>query len=122
MVKFNHILAIFVWAAAGVALARVSEPWYGMMILVPFILGPHMVSHVLCFFLKSKGSGTVLCIGILAYLAWFFFIYIDVFFLNPDPQSPIALLFVGLLSLPVMIPIWLISAAKEQADRMKRKR
>jgi hypothetical protein len=114
MVKFNHILAIFVWVAAGVALVRVSEPWYGMMVLIPFILGPHLVSHTMCFFVKSRRAAAILSFGMLAYLAWFFFVYVNAYYIELDAQSSIALLFVGLVSLPVMIPVWLISAGMER--------
>ena len=55
----------------------------------------------------------------LAYVSWFFFVYIDVFYLHPDAQSPIALLFVGLVSLPVMIPVWVGAFAFERRAKFK---
>ncbi len=119
MSKFNQALAIAVWVFVCVALASNSEPFFGFLFFVPFTLGPHAVSHALCFLFKSRGSAILLGIGMLAYVSWFFFVYVDVFYVHPDAQSPIALLFVGLVSLPVMIPVWVGAFAFEQRAKVK---
>jgi len=119
MSKFNQILAITVWVSVCVALASKSEPFFGFLFFVPFTLGPHAVSHALCFWLKSRGSAILLGIGMLAYVSWFFFVYIDAFSVHLDAQSSIALLFVGLVSLPVMIPVWVGAFAFERRAKFK---
>lgn len=119
MVKFNHILALVVWFSVCVALARDSEAGAGFLFFVPFTLGPHAVSHWLCFVLKSRGAAILLAVGMLAYAAWFFFVYVDAFYVHPDPQSPIALLVVGVVSLPVMVPVWVGALVLDGAARRR---
>lgn len=120
--KVNHILAVFVWVAVSFALSRVTDEPGGFIFFMPFTLGPHVVSHTMCFFVKSRRAAQLLCFGMLAYLSLFFFFFINAFYIELDPQSGIILVFTGVISLPVMIPIWLISAAKERGEYMKRKR
>lgn len=115
MAIVNHVLAVSVWLASCLALAIVSDPAYGFLFFVPFTLGPHAVSHGLCFVLNSRGAAVALCIGMLAYLAWFFYVYADAFYFNVDAQSGIALAFIGIFSLPVMVPVWLGAWALERA-------
>ena len=122
MSKFNHILAVIIWGSVCVALASQSEPVIGFLFFVPFTLWPHAVSHTLCFLFKSRGSAILLGIGMLAYVSWFFFVYVDVFYLHVDPQSAIALAFVGFVSLPVMIPVWLGAFAFERSAKIKGKK
>tara|TARA_A100000171_G_scaffold37536_1_gene36578 strand:+ start:292 stop:657 length:366 start_codon:yes stop_codon:yes gene_type:complete len=119
MVKVNHILAVIVWVSVCVVLARGSEPAHAFLFFVPFTLGPHAVSHALCFVLKSCGAAILLGIGMLAYVSWFFFVYIDAFYWNLDAQSAIALLFVGVVSLPVMIPVWAVALVLEGAAKRR---
>ena len=119
MVKFNHILAIVVWVSVYWALASKSDPWSAFLFFVPITLGPHAVSHVLCFLLKSHRAAVVLSAGMLAYCAWFFFVYVDVFYVHLDPQSAIALLFVGVVALPLMIPVWVVAFALDRAAKKR---
>jgi len=119
MTKCNHILAIIAWVSVCVALASKTESAMGILFFVPFTLGPHAVSHWLCFRLQSRWAAILLGIGMLAYMSWFFFVYIDVFYVHIDAQGPIALLFVGIFSLPVMIPVWLGTLALERSAKVK---
>ena len=118
MAMFNHTLAFIIWVIVCVALASKSDSFVGAILFVPFTLGPHAVTHAMCFLLKSRRSATLLGIGMLGYVSWFFFVYIDVFYVHLDAQSSIALLFVGLVSLPVMIPVWLGAFAFEQRAKI----
>ena len=114
MSKFNQILAILVWVFACIALGSKTDSFTGFLFIVPFTLGPHAVSHALCFRFRCRVSAILLAIGMAIYAAWFFFVFVDVFYIHPDPQSPIALLFVGAVSLPVMIPVWVGAVAFEK--------
>ena len=119
---FNHMLAGVVWLAVCVALALKSDPMLtGIVFFAPFTLGPHAVSHWLCFVLRSNRSAVLLGIGMLAYVVFFFVVYIDVFYVHMDPQSSIALMFVGFVSLPVMIPVWLGAFALERGVKERAK-
>lgn len=119
MAKINHCLAIVVWLAVCVALAGQSDPMYGFVFFVPFSLGPHAVSHLLCLWIRSRRAATLLGVGMLAYAAWFFFVYADAFYFNLDAQSAIAMLYVGIVTLPVMIPVWLIAIAMETSAKKR---
>ncbi len=119
MVKFNHILAVALWIAVSWALASKSDPWTAFLFFVPFTLGPHAVSHVLCFLLKSHRAAMLLAVGMLVYAAWFFYVYVDAFYVHLDPQSSIALLFVGVVSLPVMVPIWAGALVLDRAAKRR---
>jgi hypothetical protein len=61
----------------------------------------------------------ILAIGTGLYSVWFGYIFLDAFYWNLDPQSAIALLFIGFYSLPVMIPIWLAALAYKRKNRLK---
>jgi hypothetical protein len=43
------------------------------------------------------------------YGGWFAYIYYDAFYANIDPQSAIAMIFVGICAMPVLIPMWLLA-------------
>lgn len=105
----NHVLAWAVWIAGCLALGAQAQPVYAFVFVVPFSLGPHAVSHGLCFGIRSRGAGVVLAVGMVAYAAWFLYVYADAFYFHPDAQSAIALAFIGVVSLPVMIPVWLVA-------------
>lgn len=87
----------------------VSDSIVGALFFLPFSLGPLLVSLLLAANSPSKRSQKALLIGTVLYAAWFTYIYLEVFHWHPDPQGAIAMLFVGALSLPVMIPVWIIS-------------
>ncbi len=95
---------------AGIAaLMSKSEPASAALYFVPFALGPLVVSLLLAATLPRRPSQVTLIIGSVAYAAWFGFVFLDVFHWRADPQGAIALVFIGAYSLPVMIPIWIVS-------------
>ncbi|QIF03020.1 hypothetical protein [Roseimicrobium sp. ORNL1] len=91
------------------ALLFVSDSVVGALFFLPFSLGPLLVSLLLAAISPSKSSQKALITGSVLYAAWFTYMYLEVFHWHPDPQGAIAMLFVGVLSLPVMIPVWIIS-------------
>jgi membrane-bound acyltransferase YfiQ involved in biofilm formation len=123
MASMNQVLGIAIWIAAIVVLASgtdsVLDSVLSVLFCAPFCLGPHAVTHGLCFMLRSQKAAVLLAVGMLAYAGWFLYVYLDAFYWNVDAQSAIALVFVGLLSLPVMIPVWLAAFALEQSAKVK---
>jgi len=118
--KLNLILAVPVWVAASVALAYQSTPpLLGLAFMLPFAMSPHAVSHVLSFRLKSRAASALLGVGMLAYLAWFFYLYLDAFYWHLDAQSSLLMLFVGIYSLPVMAPLWGAAIWMERVAKRK---
>lgn len=71
--------------------------------------------------MAKKSSMTLLAANLL-YFAWFLWIYIDVFYINIDPQGPISFVFIGIFSLPVMLPLWIIALIFERKSVLNRSR
>ncbi len=76
-------------------------------------LGPLLVTAAASFFLQSSVAQAVLAISSLLYGVWFGYIYIFAVYINPDPQAPIAFMFVGILALPVLFMFWIVAIAVE---------
>lgn len=106
MKTFTRAATLIAIAAGIIALAKVAASLSGVLFILPFALGPLFVTLCLTFFCKRVLSLALLLVSAVAYTAWFFFVYLDAFHRHLDPQSAIVLLFVGIYSLPVMLPLW----------------
>ncbi|WP_339727784.1 hypothetical protein [uncultured Gimesia sp.] len=84
-----------------------STPFYAGLFFVPFVFGPLVVTAVLSFALLSTRAQTLLTISSILYALWFVYIYAQAFYINPDPQSPIAFLFIGIYAVPVLAIFWI---------------
>ncbi len=84
-----------------------ADPFSAGLFFVPFSFGPLVVSLGLAFALRSIRAQVLLTISSVLYGAWFAYICAQAFFVNPDPQSPIAFLFVGIYALPVLVIFWI---------------
>jgi hypothetical protein len=109
-IKYPAFLVTALVIGFGVAaLMSKSELSSGALFFIPFALGPLFVSLVLAVASHSRSFQKALIIGSILYATWFGFVFLSAFYWYVDPQSVIALIFVGIYSLPVMIPIWIIS-------------
>ncbi len=70
---------------------------------------PMIVSLLLGAAAASKRSLLTLLISNALYFAWFLYAYIPVFYVDPDPLAGIVFIVVGFISLPVMIPLWILA-------------
>jgi hypothetical protein len=77
--------------------------------MVPFTLGPLVLSLLLALVMPNKASQITLIIGSVLYAGFFIYLYGGLFHRSPSPQSGIGLLFIGFHSLHVMIPIWCVA-------------
>ena len=84
-----------------------SRPLYAGLFFVPFVFGPLVVTAVLSFVLLSTRAQKLLTISSILYALWFVYIYAQAFYINPDPQSPIAFLFIGIYAVPVLAIFWI---------------
>ncbi|QDU11856.1 hypothetical protein V202x_52810 [Gimesia aquarii] len=84
-----------------------SNPPYAGLFFVPFAFGPLAVTAVLSCVLLSTRAQTMLTISSVVYALWFGYIYAQAFYINPDPQSPIAFLFIGIYAVPVLAIFWI---------------
>ena len=89
------------------------------MFFLPFALGPLLVTWGLGWLCGSRISGRLLLIATSLYSAWFGCIYLSAFRWRPDPQSGIAMLFVGVYSLPVMLPLWIVAFRKRKSKSIQ---
>ena len=68
-----------------------------------------MVSLFLALLAVGRICQVTLIIASVLYAAWFSYLYMGSFYLDPTPQSGLILLFVGLNSLPVMLTLWVVT-------------
>jgi len=85
----------------------------GVLFFLGFCGFPPMVSIALSVLSKKPFSHIILATSSLLYGAWFADVYYDAFYLHLDPQSAIALIFVGVYFLPVLGPLWLAVLVNE---------
>lgn len=118
MKKINKIVAALFWIAGTVALCAKAEPFYAGIFFLPFALGPQILTHVGILFARTRGAQITLFIALVVFFAWFVFVYMNVFYLDPDPQGAVGLLFVGVYSTPIMLVLWVIAALFEHRLKM----
>ncbi|MBC2602509.1 hypothetical protein [Puniceicoccus vermicola] len=109
-------LMVFI-VASLLLLTKASSP-AGLLLFMPFSFGPMIATLLLGLWAKSKRSSVLLLASNLIYFAWFLWVYIDVFYIHIDPQGPIAFVFIGMASLPVMIPLWIIALVLERKNKL----
>jgi hypothetical protein len=82
----------------------------GALFFLPFSFGPLLVNAAIGVFCRVRGAQIILVLAAVAYFGWFGWIYMSVVHWHPDPQGPIAFLFVGAYALPVLLPMWIAAA------------
>lgn len=83
----------------------------------PATMYPFVVNALLLFRWRTVTGQSLVLAASLAYAAWLAFVFIDVMYRHPDPQGPIAFLFVGIYAAPVLLVLWLVAAALEHRRR-----
>ncbi len=84
-----------------------SSTILGAFFFVPFALGPLILQLWFARIWPSRVSDRILAVAAIAYAAWFGYVYWDAFHAHLDPQSSIAMVFVGIWALPGMCVFWL---------------
>jgi len=102
-------LGIALLAGGLIALCSKSEPFIGGLFFAPFSLFPLLFSLLMICCFESRISVILLTLSMFIYAAWFAYAYLDIFYIHPDPQSAIGLIFLGFYSLPVMGVFWIAS-------------
>ena len=96
------------------ALMMLARPFYSAFLAFPFALGPLLLPMILAPHCPAPTAQRLLTIASILYAVWFTFVFINAFLLHPDPQSGIALLFIGVCSLPVLLPLCVIAWVKRK--------
>jgi len=91
-------------------LCSLAEHFFAGLFFVPFSFGPLAVTIGLAFALRSTLAQVLLTVSSILYGAWFAFVCAQALFVNPDPQSPIVFLFVGIYAIPVLVIFWIAAA------------
>ena len=125
-VRRAHIRSVpAFWTTAAIVLIGTlflcsqADPFSAGLFFVPFAFGPLAVTIGLALACRSTFAQVLLTVSSVSYGAWFAYICAQAFFVNPDPQSPIAFLFVGICAVPVLLVFWV---AAMLAHWRKRKR
>ncbi len=116
-----RVAPVVLWVVGVLMLYHVADSVYGVLWVIPFALGPQAITHAAILLAKSAESRNVLLVALLVYFGWFTFIYVDAFYIHPDPQSPIALVFVGIYAIPVLGIFWLAAYTTERKFRANQK-
>lgn len=110
-------LALIGLALIAYLLAFGSEGLEAIVFFFPFTMTPYVIIAWLTWTWRSLGSQVICLMATVAYSAWFALAYADATIWRPDPQSPIAFLFVGVYAAPVLFVLWLIAYALEWRSR-----
>ncbi len=91
----------------------------GLLFIFPFTMIPFVLTAYFAAIWRAFWSQAVLLVTTVAYAAWFVYIYVQATILHPDPQSPIAFLYVSIYALPVLFLLWILAWAIdwERKDR-----
>jgi len=108
-----------IFALAFLLLFGQSSGAAGIFFFLPFSFGPMIVSLLLGAAAASRRSLTTLLISNILYFGWFLWVYVSAFYLHPDPQAGIAFVFIGIYSLPVMIPLWIVAMCMRLSTKTK---
>jgi len=100
-------------AAGALAIGKQSPA--NSMLLAPFSLGPLFITLVMSLLCGKTSSQALLLTATCLYSVWFTLVYTDAFHWHFDHQRAFAsILFCGIQSLPVMLPIWIVAFSKRR--------
>ena len=106
---FWIISAVMFLLAFSLLLSQSSGVMGVLLLLLPLTFGPMIVSLILGAFVGSQRSLLTLLISNVLYSFWVLWAYLIAFYFYPDPQAGIIFVFVGIYSLPVMMPMWVVA-------------
>lgn len=102
-------ITVAVAAIGSLVLCVQAAPFYAGLFFLPFSFGPLVITAALCVALRTSYAQVVLAISSLAYAVWFGYVFAYAFYINPDPQSPVAFIFLGIYASPVLAVFWLVA-------------
>ena len=104
---FWVISAVIFLMAFSLLLSQSGGVMGVLLLLLPLTFGPMIVSLILGAAVGSQRSLLTLLISNILYSFGVLWAYFHAFYFYPDPQAGLVFLFVGIYSLPVMIPMWI---------------
>ena len=113
IIRNIHLLVTgIVFAIYVITFARDSV--MAALFFFPFTMTPLVINAVAVCRVKTFAARGILLFSTAAYSGWGTWLYIDVFYIHIDPQSSIALLFMGIFASPVLILLWLLTFGLER--------
>lgn len=109
----SFLITAAIVVIGSAALCAKATPFSSGLFFVPFAFGPLVITVTLCFALPSASAQRLLTISSVLYAVWFGYVYAQVFYINPDPQSPIAFLFIGVYAVPVLVVFWIAAGVAQ---------
>jgi hypothetical protein len=97
----------------------IEKMLFGTLLFLPFYGFPLIVSIVLSAWTKNSLPQCILLTASLLYGVWFAYAVYSAFYVSPDPQSGLIIMFVGIYALPVLLPLWLVARFVEMYHRKK---
>jgi hypothetical protein len=102
-------LTLFLICIGTIFLCIQSSGFLSGLVFVPFALGPLLINLSQSNYWRSAGSQVVLLVASVAYAIWFSYFYAIAIVWGTDAQSPTALMFIGIYSMPIMVPLWIVA-------------
>jgi len=121
MKKFTLVFTSSLIVVGTLLLCSKSSPFIGGFFFAISSLFPLFFSLMIVYKSEQIINIRIQLTGIILYFIWFSFVFLSVFNWNPDPQGPIALLFVGLFSLPIMTIFWTMSLILNKKEKQNKK-
>ena len=113
------LITAFLILIGTFALMSESDPMAGALFFIPFALGPLFISLAISLYSPYRSCQIILGVSSVVYGVWFSFVFLSAFYWHIDAQSAITLLFIGIYSLPVMIPCWIVSLVLRNKNSRK---
>lgn len=111
------IATVAVVTVGSLMLCSKATPFSAGLFFVPFAFGPLIVTLGLSLVLRSPHAQQLLTISSVAYAVWFAYVYLQAFYINLDPQSSLAFLFVGFYALPLIAAFWVAAGVMHWRTR-----
>ncbi|MGC3992204.1 MAG: hypothetical protein QM796_21420 [Chthoniobacteraceae bacterium] len=124
--KFNFkapasVLSAILVIVGVFMLAGKADPPLAALLFLPSALGPLVFNLLVAAICSPRSCQTVLTFAALLYTGWFTWVYMDIFYWHPDPQSAVGLIFAGMYAIPVILPLWLLTLwLKNRAEKRLR--
>ena len=115
------VLCYLYWPLSIVLLAQHAKSFAGVVFFLIFTHSVHLINTVAAHRIREPLAQIPVAVAVVGYIGWSAYIYMQVFHWNTDPQSPIALLFIGVYAVPVVVPLLALAWWRQVAvpSRMK---
>lgn len=105
--RFFKIISVFLFIIGLIVGSSRGFSFIWILLVASFGLWPMLVNIGLAFWSKHRLTDWLILLSSVGYLQWFIRGYYDTFYVHPDPQSPIVIIYIGFYSMKFMAFIWM---------------